>query len=46
VEEFVDLELEGEFTKLDNRYYDCVPDMNKYLGKYLQTHLSDFIKLV
>lgn len=46
VEEFVDEELEGEFEKLDNRYYDCEPDMNNFLEKYLQTHLSEFVKLV
>ena len=46
VEEFVDSELEGEFEKLDNRYYDCEPDMNTFLEKYLQTHLIEFVKLV
>jgi hypothetical protein len=46
IEEFVDEELEGEFEKLDNRYYDCEPDMNSFLEKYLQTHLGEFVRVV
>jgi hypothetical protein len=46
VDEFVALELEDEFAKFDNQYYDCSPDMNNYLEKLLQTHMSEFVKLV
>lgn len=46
VKEFADLELADEFGKLDKRYYSCAPDMNTYLEKYLQTHSSEFVKIV
>ncbi|MFC1953141.1 DUF4375 domain-containing protein [Chloroflexota bacterium] len=46
VEEFIELELEDEFEKFDDSYYDCSPDMNTYLEKYLQTHLMEFVRII
>ena len=46
VEEFVNLALEDEFGEFDKRYYHCSPDINSYLEEYLQTHMSEFVKLV
>ena len=45
VEEFVELALEGEFEEIDKRYYHCSPDMNYFLEKYLQTHMTEFVKI-
>ena len=46
VNEFCALELEDEFGEYDRRYYECSPDMNSFLEKYLQQHLEAFIKLI
>ncbi len=44
--EFVELELGSEFEEFDNKYYDCSPDMNSYLQKYLDIHSADFVEVV
>jgi hypothetical protein len=45
VKEFVDLALEDEFEEIDERYYNCSPDINYYLEKYLQTLMTEFVKI-
>jgi hypothetical protein len=46
VNEFCALELEDEFGEYDRRYYNCNPDMNSFLEKYLQQHLEAFVNLI
>lgn len=45
INEFCVLELEDEFREYDRCYYECSPDMNSFLEKYLQQHLEAFVKL-
>lgn len=44
IEEYVLEALEGEFEELDSEYYECSPDMNNYLEKYLEKNKNIFFK--
>ena len=44
VQEFSELALEDEFGEFDSNYYNCTPDMNYYLEKYLQSHINEFVE--
>jgi len=46
VEEYVSEALEGEFDELDSKYYECSPDMDYYLEKFLENHESSFFRRV
>jgi hypothetical protein len=43
VEEFCAAALQGEFSALDSRFYDCTPSLQKCLEVYLGQHQSDFV---
>ena len=44
IEEFDAGVLEMNYKKFDNDYYDCDPDMNRYLEEYLENNIDEFIE--
>ncbi len=45
VKEYVAHALEGEYSALDSRYYECRPQLSpNILEAYLQANLDDFIE--
>jgi hypothetical protein len=44
VDEYVSQALDGEFDDLDSEYYECLPDMNSYLEKYLERYKDEFFR--
>jgi hypothetical protein len=46
VDEFVAVALGDEFENFDNQYYNCDPDMNSYLEKYIQNYTNEFVIIV
>jgi len=46
IEEYVLEALEEEFHELDSEYYECTPDMNYYLKKFLENNENSFFRRV
>lgn len=43
LQQFSEAALEGEFSQLDSRFYDCVPALEQCLEAYLNQHQSSFV---
>jgi hypothetical protein len=46
VKEYIELEDDSKVAKYDDKYYDCSPDLNSYLEKFLHSHQNEFIEIV
>jgi hypothetical protein len=46
VEEYCATALEEEFGDFDNSYYETEPSITNLLEKYLEVHLTEFVKII
>lgn len=44
-DEFVERALEGDYEELDNKFYECQPEIADLLEKYVRENIGEFIEI-